>query len=151
MIEVTRTASRKEATEKASSHVNHILDAHVHVPILFLSSGGSSMALLENIVVFPSHLTVGMTDERFSEDPKVNNFAQLTETSFFEKAEEKGSYFIDTRVQAREDLEIFAKRFEEVLHAWKEEHPGGRVVITQANKSDFFFHNIVSLTELRDY
>jgi len=130
-MEITRTKDKEEATEKASSWFNKILDAHSHVPILFLSSGGSSLELLKNIVIFPSHLTIGMTDERFSEDPEVNNFAQLCETSFFQKAEQRGAYFIDTRMQPRENMEVFTKRFEEALVNWKEEHPGGRIVITQ--------------------
>jgi len=131
MMEVIRKKSRKEAIEKVSLRLNQILDAHSHVPMLFLSSGGSSLELLERIVIFPPNFTVGMTDERFSEDPKVNNFARLAETLFFEKAQDRGAYFIDTRVQPGEDLEVFAKRFEAALTNWKEEHPGGRIVITQ--------------------
>jgi len=136
MMEVTRTKNTKEATEKASFRLNKILDAHAHIPILFLSAGGSSLGLLERIVVFPPNFTVGMTDERFSEDPKVNNFAQLTETLFFEKALECKTYFIDTRVQPGEDLAVFSKRFETALTNWKEEHPGGRIVITQGMGPD---------------
>lgn len=136
MMEVIRTESREEAVGKASSRLNQILDAHSHVPILFLSSGGSSLALLESIVIFSPYLTVGMTDERFSEDPKINNFAQLCATLFFQKAEEKGAYFIDTRLQPGEDLEVFAKRHEDLLHSWRKEHPGGRIVITQGIGED---------------
>ena len=136
MMEVTYTKSKEEAQEKAALRLNQILDAHSHVPILFLSSGGSSLELLNRMSVFPSNLTIGMTDERFSEDPKVNNFAQLVETSFFEKAQDKGAYFIDTRVQAGDDLDIFAKRFHAALISWKEEHPGGRIVITQGVGAD---------------
>ena len=33
-------------------------------------------------------------------------------------------------------MEVFAKRFEEALGNWKEEHPGGRVVITQGVGQD---------------
>ncbi|OHA70728.1 MAG: hypothetical protein A3D64_01040 [Candidatus Wildermuthbacteria bacterium RIFCSPHIGHO2_02_FULL_49_9] len=101
------------------------------MPTLFLLSGGSSLALLERITIFPPKLTVGVTDERFSENPKANNFAQLAETSFFQKAQESGAYFIDTRVQPGEDIQVFSKRFEDAIRAWKEEHPGGTVVITQ--------------------
>jgi len=131
MMEVTRTKSSKEALEKASARLNQILDAHSHIPTLFLTAGGSSFGLLEQVVIFPRNFTVGMTDERFSEDLKVNNFSQLTETSFFQKAQEKGAYFIDTRVQSGEDLEVFGRRFEDALLKWHEEHPGGRIVITQ--------------------
>ena len=115
MIEVTRTKNSKEAIEKASLRLNQILDAHAHIPILFLSSGGSSLELLDHITVFPSNFTVGVTDERFSEDSKVNNFAQMVETSFFTKAQEKGTYFIYTRMQPGDDAEIFSYRFEAAL------------------------------------
>lgn len=131
MTEIIRTKNSKEAVEKASLRLNEILDAHAHVPTLFLSSGGSSLELLDNITVFPPNFTVGMTDERFSQDLNVNNFTQMVETSFFTKAQDSGTYFIDTRVQPGEDVEIFAKRFEEALLSWRKEHPGGRIVITQ--------------------
>jgi len=94
------------------------------------------LELLERIEIFPPNFTVGMTDERFSQDPNVNNFAQLCETSFFQKAEEHNAYFIDTRVQTGEDIEMLSKRFEGALRDWKEEHPGGRVVITQGVGQD---------------
>lgn len=136
MMEITRTKSSKEAIEKASLHLNQILDAHSHVPTLFLSSGGSSLVLLEHIIIFPPNFMIGMTDERFSEDPKVNNFAQLAETSFFQKAQEKEAYFIDTRVQPGEDLKVFSRRFEDALLKWRKEHPGGRIVITQGMGAD---------------
>jgi 6-phosphogluconolactonase/glucosamine-6-phosphate isomerase/deaminase len=66
----------------------------------------------------------------------VNNFAQLVKTSFFEKAQEHGAYFIDTRMQAGDDLEVFSKRFEDALKGWQKEHPGGRIVITQGMGPD---------------
>jgi len=104
--------------------------------MLFLSSGGSSLQLLDRIKTLPPNLTVGMTDERFTQDPKVNNFAQFCETSFFQKAEEHNAYFIDTRVQAGEDIEMLSKRFEGALRDWKEEYLGGRIVITQGVGAD---------------
>ena len=136
MMEIIRTKDSNEATEKASLRLNGILDAHAHVPTLLLLSGGSSFKLLDNITVFPPNFTVGMTDERFSQDLTINNFAQMVETSFFTKAQDKGSYFIDTRVQPGEYVEIFAKRFEDTLLSWRKEHPGGRIVITQGVGSD---------------
>ncbi|MDP4007369.1 MAG: 6-phosphogluconolactonase [bacterium] len=130
-MEITRTKSKGEAVEKAAAYLNQTLEAHSHVPTLFLSSGGSSLELLEHVAIFPPNFIVGMADERFSEDSKVNNFAQLAETSFFEKAEEHGAYFIDTRVQSGQDIEMFSRHFEDALRKWREEHPGGRIIITQ--------------------
>tara|TARA_Y100000310_G_scaffold344267_2_gene456104 strand:- start:487 stop:1194 length:708 start_codon:yes stop_codon:yes gene_type:complete len=150
MMEVIRTKDKEETVEKASSSLNQILDEHAHVPTLFLSSGGSSLVLLDRIVIFPPNFTVGMTDERLSEDPQVNNFAQLTETSFFQKAQEAGAYFIDTRVQSSEDLEVFSKRFEDAIRTWHEEHLGGRIVITQGVGADSHTIGIVPHPKEKD-
>ena len=136
MIEAVYTKNSNEALEKASVHLNKILDAHAHVPTLFLSSGGSSLKLLDYITVFPPNFTIGMTDERFSEDSEINNFAQMIETSFFQKAQDRRAYFIDTRVQPGEDMDIFVNRFKEALFSWTKEHPGGRIVITQGVGAD---------------
>jgi 6-phosphogluconolactonase/glucosamine-6-phosphate isomerase/deaminase len=131
MLQIKRYASKKETQQKAAERLHQILDAHSHVPILFLSSGGSSLELLERIWAFPLNFTVGMTDDRFSKDPKINNFAQLCKTLFFQKAKEHKTHFIDTRVRMGEDIESLSKRFESALDEWKKVHPEGRVVITQ--------------------
>lgn len=135
-MRIFRYQTKEETTKEAARHVNGIFDAHAHVPILFLSSGGSSLGLLDSIELFPQNFTVGVTDERFSEDPKVNNFAQLSATLFFQKAQERGAYFIDSRAQGGEDLELFSKRMEDALRAWAKEHPGGRIVLTQGVGAD---------------
>ena len=118
-MEVKRYSTKQKAGEAVAQKLNQLLGAHSRVPTLFLLSGGSSLALLERITIFPPKLTVGVTDERFSENPKANNFAQLAETSFFQKAQESGAYFIDTRVQPGEDIQVFSKRFEDAIRAWK--------------------------------
>lgn len=76
-MEVVHTKDKEEVAKKASLQINKILKAHSHVPILFLSSGGSSLLLLDQIEIFPANFTVGMTDERFDENAEVNNFAKL--------------------------------------------------------------------------
>ena len=107
-------------------------------PILFLLSGGSAFDLLEEIDTenFGRHITIGVLDERFSTDPKVNNFAQLTATEFYRRAKEKGVQFIDTRIKEGETLEGLAEGFEKALRDWKEKNPDGIVVITQGIGTD---------------
>jgi len=135
-MEVKQYSTKQEAREAAAQKFNQLLDAHSHVPTLFLSSGGSSLTLLDSIEIFPPNFTIGMTDERFSEDPKVNNFAKLCGTSFFQKAQERGAFFIDSRPQAGEGLELFARRQEQSLRTWRKEHEGGRIIITQGVGED---------------
>jgi 6-phosphogluconolactonase/glucosamine-6-phosphate isomerase/deaminase len=130
-MEVKRYSTKQEAKKEGARKLNQLLDAHSHVPTLFLSSGGSPLELLDDIIIFPVNLTVGVPDERFSGDPRVNNFAQLAGTPFFEKAKEHGAYFIDTRVQQGEELGELALRMESAWKTWKQEHPGGRIIITQ--------------------
>ena len=136
LVDIKRFRTKSEAAKAAQHKLNELFDAYSHLPTLFLSSGGSSLELLEGIVMFPRNATIGMTDERFFENPKINNFAKLTETLFFEKAQDRGAYFIDTRMLPREDMEIFSRRYEDSLQTWKKEHPGGRIVITQGVGQD---------------
>ena len=107
-------------------------------PVLVLLSGGSAFDLLRKIDIenFGKHITIGVLDERFSTDEKVNNFAQLTATEFYRRAQEKGVHFIDTRIKEGETLEGLVKRFEKALREWKEENPVGTVIITQGIGTD---------------
>lgn len=138
MRNVVRTRTKEEARAKAVLHLNMLLETHQHLPLLVLLSGGSSLQLLDALraELFSSRVSVGMLDERFSSDPKVNNFAQLAETDFFSKMQERYAYFIDSRVQEGEELEGMAMRLQAALKNWKEEHPGGKVIITQGMGPD---------------
>jgi len=104
--------------------------------ILLLLSGGSAFDLLEKVKGLSSRVTIGVLDERFSTDPKINNFAQLTETDFYRRAQKKGVQFIDTRVREGEPMEELAERFEKALRDWKEKNPDGTVIITQGIGAD---------------
>ena len=88
---------------------------------LFLSSGGSSLALLEHLDadLFGPHSTIGVLDERYSNDPSINNAAQLANTTFVIHARERGAHFIDTTVHPGETIEQLAVRFEMALREWE--------------------------------
>ena len=125
-------------TRASASHDFQNLFSSPSRPILFLLSGGSAFDLLEEIDIenFGSHVTVGALDERFSTDPKINNFAQLVKTEFYRRVKEKGVQFIDTRIKEGETLLGLAERLEKVLREWKEKHPDGKVIITQGIGTD---------------
>lgn len=119
MIEVLRFKTREEAIERAGRKLNELFLSHQHVPILFLSSGGSALELLDEIEIsyLPKNLMVGVLDERVSSDPKASNAAQLKQTSFFMKLQERGVPFLD----------IFKGEFT---------HPQGKIIITQGVGAD---------------
>ncbi len=93
---------------------------------LFLSSGGSSLALLEHLDAGPfgPHSTIGVLDERYSSDPSINNTAQLAATDFVIRARERGAHCIDTTVHPGETIEQLAERFELALREWMERTQG---------------------------
>ncbi|MHB0865453.1 MAG: 6-phosphogluconolactonase [Minisyncoccota bacterium] len=93
---------------------------------LFLSSGGSSLSLLEYLDPrhFGPHSTIGVLDERYSEDPAVSTMVQLEQTAFYRMVREAGAHFIDTKVQPGESIASLANRFEEALQAWIEQTEG---------------------------
>lgn len=108
--------------------------------VLFLSSGGSAFNLIathnapEGI-----NLTLGVLDERFSRDPKVNNFSQLMETQFYKSCIEQGYKVLDTRVtkdDSDEDFETFTKIFESGIVSWCNKNPTGVIIITQGMGPD---------------
>ncbi len=129
---------KENVTQKAQRTLHTLLSENRYEPILLLVSGGSSFVLLEDIGkdLLGSHVTISVLDERYSTDPEVNNFAQLTHTSFYQKAQESNCYFIDTRVKSGESHDAFALRFEDALRDWKEKNPNGKVIITQGIGED---------------
>jgi 6-phosphogluconolactonase/glucosamine-6-phosphate isomerase/deaminase len=130
MIEVIRVKDNNEAEKKAAGSLNMLLESHAHLPLLLLLAGGSSLGYLDKVrsELFSSHVILGMLDERYGE---ASNFAQLTELEFFEKVQERDAYFIDSRVQGGEELGELAMRVENAWKTWKQEHPRGKIIITQ--------------------
>ncbi len=118
---------------KAIEGLNKCLKESRKKPVLFMLSGGSSLELLAGIEMrnIGKNITVTVLDERYSTDPAVNNFSQVTETEFYKRAEKKGIDYIDTRVRYRITLKGLAKKFERELQKWRKKHSRGRIIITQ--------------------
>lgn len=119
----------KEAT-------NALTDALVRCSadaVLLLFSGGSPLEVAKALHedVFGPAVTVGVSDERYSTDPRVNNFAQITGMPWYRGASTKGMHYIDTRPLPKESLEEAAMRFDGALKKWREDHAQGKIIITQ--------------------
>ena len=126
-MEIVRCNSKEEAKAKAADGLDNLFH-EIRGPVLFLSSGGSSLELLDGLQI-GENVTVSVLDERYSTDPTVHNFAQ-----FFERI--RPNAFIDTRVGQNETLQQLAERFEKELREWKNKNPGGKIMITQGMGSD---------------
>jgi len=132
-MEIVREEDKEVVARRAVEALNLVLGRHQQDPVLLLLAGGSWFGLLNRVDThsFSEDITIGMSDERYSEDAAVNNFAQLEQTEFYRLAKEKGVRYINTKVQDKETISEFTARFEEELKVWKEKNPQGRVIITQ--------------------
>ena len=132
-MELLTYEEKERVFEEAAKAVNAMLERQFGGPLLFLISGGSSLGLLDSIrpEFLGSHMTIAVSDERFSTDPQVNNLLQAKSTSFFRHANERGCAVIDTLPYPEEKLEEFGKRFDAALKDWRTKNPNGSVVMTQ--------------------
>ncbi len=131
-IEIVFEESPEKAIEKAGHYVNESLEDFKGSPVLLLLSGGSSLKMLEyiDLSLFGPDITIGALDDRYSRDPKINNFAQIVDSNFFRGARERSASYIDTRPGEDESLENLADRFENELHNWISENPEGKILAT---------------------
>ncbi|MDO8577435.1 MAG: 6-phosphogluconolactonase [Candidatus Wildermuthbacteria bacterium] len=97
MMEVVRCKIKETAIKNAGKKLSELFLNHQHVPVLFLSSGGSALELLDEIdtVCLPYDLVVGVLDERVGIEPRNSNSAQFKATSFFARLQKRGVPFID--------------------------------------------------------
>lgn len=142
MILIHKEINETTAREKAGEMLNDLLERYGEKPILLMVSGGSAMEILDFVDTesFGKNVTITVLDERYSLDPKVNNFAKLSKTEFYRKAKErKGIDFWDTRIREGETLEGLTERFgdyiQEWLNAYKSE-ANGKIIITQGVGED---------------
>lgn len=134
-IRVYSCKNPQEARVSAGRKLSEILLTYKQksIPVLLLLSGGSARKIPDEIGsnVLGTNLTVGVLDERYSKDPKINNFSQLMETRFYKYAKAVKSSFIDTRIQAGESQEELAMRFQQALKGWDNLYGYGKIIITQ--------------------
>lgn len=92
--------------------------------VLFLSSGGSALSLLDEVVALDdaSSLTVGILDERLEVGDDERNEVAFQATSFFNEARANGAEYIA--------IDDDADAFERAVRSWRDEHPRGVVIVT---------------------
>lgn len=112
---------------------------------LLLLSGGSAFNLLEyvRVYVLGPHVTIGMLDERFDIDPKVNNFSQFKQNSFYAICADAGCRFIDTSVHEGESLADYVGRFKSGI----ESNANKSIIVTMGMGPDGHTAGIMPFSE----
>ena len=135
MLAIISCKSKEEATSLAINELVSLLSEFKKTaqPLLLLLSGGSALHLLDTLQEqhLGNHVTIGVLDERYSADPTINNFSQLTDTKLYTAGIKAGSSFIDTRIQHNESPQELSTRLERTLKSWKQMHPKGTILVTQ--------------------
>jgi len=131
-LQIHTFPTKEEVTMQTASVLNEILKKiqQENKSILLLLSGGSAFDLLSHIdeAILTDKTTIAVLDERYSTDPKINNFAQVQQTPFYTTTQESGVKTIDTTVQENETMEQLATRFQSSLQEWKKNNPDGEIV-----------------------
>ncbi len=100
--------------------------------VLFLSSGGSALGVLDRIdtSVIGPYLTIGIFDERYDPSNKTSNYMQLRKTAFYQRAVSGGCRLIDTSTQKGQTQAELAEYYENELRSWRVRHPRGAIMAT---------------------
>ena len=148
-VRVNRFSAKGEALKKASEALKELLADYKNQPVLLLLSGGSAFSLPEGIDtnLLGKHITISVLDERYSTDPKVNNFLQLQSLPFYKKAKQAGCNFILTSFLADLSLKIASESFGNELRNWKTKNPEGKTIITQGMGEDGHTSGIMPFPE----
>lgn len=133
-LKVISNPSIEFLLESVGKQINSVIkDSEV----LLLISGGSSLAILNNISVslINSNITISVLDERYTSNTSINNFSQIMQTAFYRFATKSGCSFIDSRPTG-ETLTELALRLDQELKEWKQEHREGHIIATQGIGED---------------
>ncbi|HAO64420.1 TPA: hypothetical protein DCQ44_00365, partial [Candidatus Taylorbacteria bacterium] len=128
-MQINRITNDRLAFETAKA-ISAVLEVEQGKDILLLLAGGSSFAVYDSILPqwLSDHVTIAMTDDRFSHELNVNNSHLLQVTDFYNEAINADAYYISTEVWNEEKPEDLASRFEYGLKQWREEFPDGVVI-----------------------
>lgn len=129
-LKVERFADSATVAKEAGKYINDIMTQYVEKPVLFLVAGGSAVVVLEyiNPEYLSPDLTVSTTDDRFSSELDINNFAILQSQSFYNNLVEADAFCISTEPFEDETIEQYRARFEKNLREWKQDFPKGIIV-----------------------
>ena len=125
-----KTNVTNDPAKTAGRYITEKIAEHQKKDILLLLSGGSVLQILEYIDAssFGPHVTLALTDDRFTDNIQENNFLQIQNTEFFSKINERGIEVIATNPQAKEDFDAFFNRIEGEYNSYVNTHTNAYVL-----------------------
>ena len=129
-FQIFKQPDKDAAAAEAGEYLNSYLIDNKKRALLLMLSGGSAFNILDYVgqAALGENLTVSVLDERFSEDPSINNFSQLQKSDFYQLALEAGASFFGTLPRPNESMFELAARWEKNLHTWKTKNPQGLIL-----------------------
>lgn len=138
---INSSSPRQEATNALAK----IFKEYKDVPVLFLSSGGSALSLLEPSILSENpQMTISVLDEHYVADESDRNFCKLMRTPFYHSAKVAGATFFDPYGG---EVEEAGKRFATFLKDWQTKYPEGKIVVTAGMGPDGHTAGIVPFSE----
>lgn len=131
MLEIVAAPSKEAAREKACRQLQQLLVDNSE-PLLFLSSGGSALHLLDVLESLKDahHITFSVLDDRYTTDPQGSNLQQFLSHPGVQQAIAQGACTLPLSVDLTRSIELNARTWSEAITQWKADHPTGRVVAT---------------------
>jgi len=128
----------KTPTQEAARRITELLEEYTGRDVLLLVSGGSALALLDQVDTTPlsARVTISVLDERYTYDDAASNFSQLTRTAFWERAAKQHVQALDPHPRDNETLSDAAKRFDLALKRWHIINHDGIVIVTMGIGTD---------------
>jgi 6-phosphogluconolactonase/glucosamine-6-phosphate isomerase/deaminase len=148
-LKIVTNPQEAELASQAGQKLNELFAQHANTPLLFLTSSGSALPLLDFISpdVLNENITFSVLDERYSTDPTINNFSQVMTTHFYATAMQKKCKYIETTITPEDTLEESADEFESSLKTWREKYPDGIIIATQGMGPDGHTSGIMPFPE----
>lgn len=152
-MEIYRQPDKKSAAAEAGEYLNKLLTDSKAKPVLLMLSAGSALSVLDYVGknALGQNLTVSMLDERFSQDPSVNNFEQLQKTNFYKDALEAEASFFGTLPRNKDTMQTLVQRWEKNLRNWRAENPKGIIIATLGMGADGHTAGILPFADADDF
>jgi 6-phosphogluconolactonase/glucosamine-6-phosphate isomerase/deaminase len=105
-------------------------EKHKNTDILLLLAGGSALQVLDllDTAYLNEYVTIMMMDERFTSDPKENNFLQMTKTAFHAITSAQGITMLPSVPKEEESHADFTKRIEDALTSYITYKPEATII-----------------------
>lgn len=126
---VTNVVSASDLARSAGAYLSGIVSGNPS-SVLLLLSGGSAFELLPHIDLSgtDNQITVSMIDDRFYQDPHMNNYLQFLDTPFAALLDSKGASFVETVPDGDMGMTVFTDLWQETLAGWRDFNPNGQII-----------------------